>query len=189
MTLPTSVLRIALAVWVAALGLSVQGEDDAGQALLGTKPAEWAFTDWHGAKPLALAGLQGKVVLIRWWTAPYCPYCRASAPALNEFQHEFGDQGLQVIGAYHHKARTPLHLTEVKAFARDLEFRFPIAIDPEWQTLRKWWLNTGDRDFTSVTFLLDRKGVIRHIHPGGQYVKGDQGYRELKAAIRKLVRE
>jgi hypothetical protein len=47
------------------------------------------------------------------------------------------------------------------------------AIELHWQTLESWWLAGHDRAFTSVSFLIDRHGVIRHIHPGGKYVKGD----------------
>ena len=36
---------------------------------------------------------------------------------------------------------------------------------------------------TSVTFLLDHEGIIRHIHPGGQYVEGDDAYAAMHTAI------
>jgi len=39
-----------------------------------------------------------------------------------------------------------------------------------------------------VSFLIDRKGIIRHIHPGGQYVKGDADYSGLDEMIRKYLR-
>jgi len=61
--------------------------------------------------------------------------------------------------------------------------------DPDWRTLKRWWLDTGDRDLTSVSFLIDRQGVIRHIHPGGQYVKGDKAYAGMKVKIEELLRE
>jgi hypothetical protein len=40
-----------------------------------------------------------------------------------------------------------------------------------------------------VTFLLDKKGVVRRVHPGGQYVQGDAGYAELRASIEELLAE
>jgi len=36
---------------------------------------------------------------------------------------------------------------------------------------------------------LDRKGIIRHIHPGGQYKKGDKSYKKMKEMIGKLLAE
>ena len=156
---------------------------------LGQPAPEWQLTNWLHSAPLTLKQLQGKVVLVRWWTAPQCPYCRATAPALNEFHSSYRDKGLRVIGVYHHKAAAPLDPQAVKDFAAQFGFQFPVAIDPEWRTLRRWWLDHDDRRWTSVSFLLDRRGVIRHVHPGGQYVKGDPDYAAMKAKLEELLAE
>ena len=67
---------------------------------------------------------------------------------------------------------------------------FPVAIDRDWITLRKWWLNKNPKArWTSVSFLIDRNGIIRYVHPGGQYVKGDDDYIALKSKIEKLLTE
>lgn len=171
----------------AFLLLSASGRAD--DSLIGTKAAEWQVTHWMHSQPLTLRGLRGKVVLVRWWTAPGCPFCAATAPALNDFHKRYAERGLVVIGFYHHKARAPLDVDQVKRSADKLGFRFPIAIDAGWKTLRAWWLSKGERDFTSVSFLIDRKGVVRFIHPGGQYVRGDQAYAELKRNIEELLAE
>ena len=158
-------------------------------SLLGRKAPEWNNLTWLNSGPLSLAKLEGKVVLIRWWTAPHCPYCRATAPALNEFHRSYAERGLQVLGFYHHKSPEPLSLDAVKQHAQRLGFEFPIAIDPQWRTLKQWWLDRGEERWTSVSFLLDRRGVVRHIHPGGEYVKGDPDYAALKAKIEQLLAE
>jgi peroxiredoxin len=108
---------------------------------------------------------------------------------LNEFQREFRERGLEVIGFYHHKSPEPLTDEAVKQHARRLGLEFPIAIDPEWRTLKQWWLDRGGERWTSVSFLLDRRGVVRHIHPGGQYVKGDEDYVAMKSKIEELLAE
>ena len=161
----------------------------AGEKLIETRPPEWQVEHWLNSEPLKLADLKGRIVLVRWWTAPDCPYCKATAPALNEFYRQYHPRGLQVIGFYHHKSDEPLRVEDVKKSAQKFDFKFPVAIDTDWRTLKLWWLDTGDRDFTSVSFLIDRKGVIRHIHPGGQYVKGDRAYAEMKAKIEELLAE
>ncbi len=180
------------AVWVVmiALGFSLSGAvaDDGGAALLGSPAKEWKFEQWQNSPSLKLDELKGKVVLVRWWMAPGCRYCAATAPALNEFHRDYQERGLIVIGAYHHKASRPLRVEEVKAQAEKLGFKFPVAIDPEWKTLRAWWLDGQDRDFTSVSFLIDRQGVVRFIHPGGQFVKGDKDYVALKGKIEELLK-
>ncbi len=173
----------------AVVFLAVSPAAHASEKLIGTQATEWQVDHWLNSRPLTLADLKGKVVLVRWWTAPDCPYCKATAPALNEFYHEFHRAGLEVIGFYHHKSDEPLNPNAVAKFARRFGFKFPVAIDPDWRTLKKWYLDTGDRDWTSVSFLLDRRGVVRHIHPGGQYIKGDKAYADLKAKIEELLSE
>jgi peroxiredoxin len=172
------------------IGLLVSAfETRAGDGLIGTRPPEWQVTNWFNGSSVKLEDLRGKVVLVRWWTAPACPYCRATAPALNEFYRTYHDQGLEVIGFYHHKSDEPLKVETVRKYADNFGFKFPVAIDTDWKTLHQWWLDGQPRDFTSVSFLIDRQGVIRHIHPGGEYVKGDEAYADMKAAIEKLLGE
>jgi len=78
----------------------------------------------------------------------------------------------------------------VKEFSVSLGFTFPVAIDREWITLRNWWLNKNPKArWTSVSFLIDRNGIIRYIHPGGQYVEGDDDYAMLKSRIEELLTE
>ena len=161
----------------------------AADKLIGSRPPGWQVTNWFNGAPVKLEDLRGRVVLVRWWTAPECPYCRATAPALNEFYEKYHGQGLEVIGFYHHKSDEPLKVETVRKYADEFGFKFPVAIDADWKTLHQWWLDGDRRDFTSVSFLIDRQGVIRHIHPGGEYVKGDKAYGEMKGAIEKLLRE
>ncbi len=161
----------------------------AADPLIGQPATEWHLTNWLNSAPLALKDLRGQVVLVRWWTAPQCEFCRATAPALDEFHADLAVKGLRVIGIYHHKLPTPLEPQQVAERAAEFGFKFPVAIDPGWRTLKRWWLDGHNRDFTSVSFLLDRRGVIRHIHAGGQYVKGDPDYAAMKTKIMELLAE
>jgi peroxiredoxin len=180
---------LALAAPHPELGSRYAAPADAGRELIGTTPPEWTFSDWQNSSPLTLAGLRGKAVLVRWWTAPGCPYCAASADALSEFAQKYRDRGLVVIGAYHHKQPTPLTPEHVAAQAQRLGFHFPVAIDRDWKSLHRWWLDEDDRRWTSVTFLLGRDGTIRHIHGGGAFFEGEAGYAALEKAIQAALDE
>ena len=160
-----------------------------GQELIGKPAPELNLDHWQNSRPLQLKDLRGKVVLIRWWTAPDCPYCASTAPALNAFYRRYRQEGLEVIGAYHHKAHEPLSPAQVEAHAQKFGFKFPVGIDTDWKTLDAWWLHGGDRRWTSVTFLLDRRGLIRFVHPGGQFVEGDTEHVALKTAIETALKE
>ena len=159
------------------------------QQLIGTKADEWTVSDWINSNPLQLSDLRGKVVLVRWWTGPGCPFCAASADALNEWHAEYQKDGLVVIGFYHHKSRSPLKTQFVEDLVRKLGFKFPVAIDRDWTTLKQWWLaRVPEAKFTSISFLIDDKGRVQYIHAGGQYVKGDQDYSKLKFEIENALR-
>ena len=161
-----------------------------GSELIGTRPPEWTATTWLNAPhvPLRLADLRGKVVLVRWFMSPACPYCSATAPALVELDARYRERGLVVVGMYHHKGKAPLDVEAVRGYVAHYGFRFPVAIDEGWADLRAWWL-TRDRDFTSASYLVDRDGVIRYVHPGGTYAPGDADFRALEGRIEELLKK
>lgn len=144
---------------------------DEGTDLIGTKAKEWKVIEWMNSEPLTLQEFRGKAVLVRWWTGPDCPFCASSAPYLNDWHQKYHKRGLAVIGFYHHKSAVPLSVGRVRQLVEQFEFKFPIAIDPEWQTLKRWWLDDPTHQWTSVSFLMDPEGMIRYIHPGGSYTE------------------
>jgi peroxiredoxin len=167
-----------------------------GDELIGELAPKWGTLKWMNSQPLKLSALADKVVLIRWWTET-CPFCSRSAPALNEFHDTFKDKGLVVIGMYHPKPPGPRPQKALEKAVKRLGFEFPIALDMDWRLLRRYWLAKGRHRWTSVSFLIDKRGKIRYIHPGGEYYKGEdetqteaqRDYDELKAMIEKLIAE
>jgi thiol-disulfide isomerase/thioredoxin len=168
-----------------------------GAALLGTPCPEWANDRWVQGGPLRLADLRGKVVLVRFFMNSECPYCRGTAPALNEFDRQFGPQGLVVVGMYTPKPKPrPASLEEVKRYVDAFAFRFPVAVDDDWATLRRLWLDrVPEASYTSASLLIDRKGIVRHVQGGGLYARDAEepesrrDYWDLERAIRELLAE
>ena len=72
---------------------------------------------------------------------------------------------------------------------RAYQFRFPVAVDPDWQTLKRWWLDDHERTWTSVSFLIDQRGVIRHVHLGGKLAPDTDDFRIMRAKIQELLAE
>jgi hypothetical protein len=75
-----------------------------------------------------------------------------------------------------------------------LGFRFPVAIDDDWSTLRRLWLNRiPEAQFTSASLLMDRQGIVRYVQSGGLYAKdasdpqARQDYWDLERTIRRLL--
>ena len=184
---------MGLAVLLAAAAL-VSGE---GAQVLGTRAPDWGDLRWVQGGPLHLAGLEGRVVLVRFFMDSQCPYCRATAPALNELQQEFGPRGLVVVGLYTPKPRPrPTAVEEVRGYVQAYGFRFPVAVDDEWSALKRLWLDrVPAASYTSASLLIDRRGVVRHVHPGGAYAKeatnpqARRDYAALREAIVGLLAE
>jgi len=154
------------------LGALEDMDRDAGADRIGIKAPAFDFEAWLNAEPMSLYELRGEVVLVRWWTDT-CPFCASSAPALRAIHEQYSSRGLTLVGVFHPKAARddPLDLPRVQRVVDQREFDFPIAVDWDWRnrTLKEWWLTGPDRPATSVTFLLDKQGVIRFIHPGMEY--------------------
>ena len=106
---------------------------------------------------------------------------------MNEWYTKYQDQNFIVIGIYHHKKDTPISVKQVKKLVVEFGFEFPVAIDTDWHMLKQWWLDGQKRDWTSVSFLLDQYGVIRHIHEGDSYIKGDEDHSKLEDLIELLI--
>lgn len=166
----------------------VRGAAKEGDELIGTPAPGWQLDTWFNSRPLSLADLRGKVVLIRWFMSPRCSLCSATAPSLDLLDDRYRARGLVVLGFYHHKDPEPLDPAAVKGYLEHFGFRFPVAIDPDWKTLKRWWLDR-ERSYTSVSFLLDREGVIRFIHPGGKYAPGSPDLAEIEKKIEALLSE
>ena len=131
---------------------------------------------WIDAKP----DLPGKVTLVRWWTNG-CPLCAGSSPQLSELSKK-----AQVLAIYHPKPPREVSADQVRAYAKAIGMPGALAVDRDWAVLDRW-MPPEKRTFTSLTFVLDKKGKIRFVHPGGE-VTADQA-KELSREIDALLAE
>lgn len=143
-----------------------------GAEMIGRPAPPLSFDRWVRGGPLTADRLRGKVVLLRWWTEG-CSLCATTLPALEKLRAEHHDD-LVVIGVFHPKPPRHVSDKEILKTADKLGFKGSIAVDERWSTLDRWWLDGHpDREYTSVSFLVDRDGVIRWLHPGGEYYPSD----------------
>lgn len=169
-----------------------------GDDRLGLAAPPLALKTWLHAPPVEIQALRGKVVLVRWWTEG-CPFCVATAPALRQLERVYGSQGLAVIGIFHPKPAGDWSPERMRRASDRLGFTFPVALDADWSALRRWWPELERRGWTSVSFVVDKKGIIRYVHPGGEFHEGwsgDEGharcerdYKEIEQTISRLLRE
>lgn len=137
-------------------------------------PASCMLTTLDGAPTHNLQALEGKVIYVDFW-ASWCPPCVRSFPFLSQLDHDFKDQGLQVIGI-----NLDEKIADAETFLDKFPVDFEIALDPDKQCAK---------DFGVVampsSYLIDRKGVIRHVHQG---FRADEA-KDLRLAIEYLLTE
>lgn len=139
-------------------------------------PPDLSGLTWIDARP----EFQGRVTLVRWWTSG-CPLCAGSAPQLSELSKK-----AQVLAIYHPKPPRDVSAQEIRAYAKAIGMPGSLAVDRDWAVLDRW-MPPEKRTFTSLTFLLDKKGKIRSVHPGGE-VTPDEA-KELSRKIDALLAE
>ena len=146
----------------------------------GPAPAFSGIQQWlntPGGKPLTLASLKGKVVLVDFW-AYSCINCQRELPHVEAWAKNYAADGLEVVGVH-----TPEYAFEhvpsnVAAGARRLGLTFPIALDNSYAT----W-NAYDNQSWPAAYIIDAGGQIRHVSIGeGDYSSEEQLIRQLLVA-------
>ena len=148
----------------------------------------------RNAKKKQIEDLRGKVVLIRFWLVG-CPFCVNSAPSLVDFYDKYQDNDFVIIGIHHPKSEAAKDPGLVLRKAKVFGFEFPIAQDNDWEVINAYWLGDEKRSYTSSSFLIDKKGVIRFVHDGGEYYLSEENkdpnlaYLTIDKKIRELIAE
>lgn len=151
------------------------------------RPApSWANASWLNAeRPLTLASLRGRVVLLNFWVFT-CHNCTNTVPSLREFDEEYRDRGLTVIGI--HTPEFPPYAGEhdqknvAKALARE-GIKYPNAQDND----RATW-DLYDIQYWPSFVLIDKKGQIRY-DGYGEFHHGDRWHKEWSRRIETLLAE
>ncbi|MEO8167599.1 MAG: redoxin domain-containing protein [bacterium] len=157
---------------VAGLTRSVGMENETG--LIGKRAPELAEGSWVNSQPTTLAKLQGKVVLLEFWTFG-CYNCRNTLPFIKAWHDKYSGPKFQIIGVHTPEFESEKNLTTVKKKIDQLGIRYPVVTDNDYKT----W-NAYDQHYWPVMYLIDKKGIIRHIHIGeGDYETIEKEIAEL----------
>jgi cytochrome c biogenesis protein CcdA/thiol-disulfide isomerase/thioredoxin len=142
---------------------------------LGAAPDFAGVTQWLNSKPLTLASLRGRVVLIDFWTYT-CINCLRTLPYLRAWDERYRDRGLTIVGVHTPEFEFEKDTANVKdAIARN-HLRYAVAQDNDYGTWDAW-----GNQYWPAKYLIDANGQVRYAHFG----EGD--YATTEAAIRSLL--
>jgi cytochrome c biogenesis protein CcdA/thiol-disulfide isomerase/thioredoxin len=131
----------------------------------------------RGGRPLALAGLRGRVVLVDFWTYS-CINCLRTLPYLRAWDARYRRAGLTIVGVHAPEFPFERDAGNVARAVRANRLRYPVAQDNDFAT----WDAYGNR-FWPAKYLIDARGRVRYTH------FGEGAYAGTERAIRALLRE
>jgi cytochrome c biogenesis protein CcdA/thiol-disulfide isomerase/thioredoxin len=137
--------------------------------------AEWLNTP--DGKPLTLAALRGKVVLVDFWTYS-CINCLRTLPHLKAWDAAYRKDGLVIVGVHSPEFSFEHVPANVRTAVRKLGLRYPVALDNDFKTWQAY-----ANEYWPAEYLIDRTGRIRHTH------FGEGEYETTESVIRKLLGE
>jgi thiol-disulfide isomerase/thioredoxin len=130
--------------------------------MLLSRNASAAFAEGTALPDLSTFGLtgtspnlKGKVVYLDFW-ASWCAPCKASFPVLNSWHQQMSSKGLVVLGVNVDESEADMH-----EFLKKNTISFPIVRDAAHKLVA-----TANVKTMPTSFIIDRKGVIRHVHNG-----------------------
>ena len=103
-----------------------------------------------------LDSYKGRVVVLNFW-ATWCPPCVEEIPSLGRLQAAFSEDDLVVLSVDIGESKE-----DIGKFLEQIPADFPVMIDPEGTTVRRWNVIAYP-----TTFVMDRTGIIRLAYYGG----------------------
>ncbi len=146
----------------------------------GRAPDFTGITTWLNSpdgRPLTMAGLRGRVVLVDFWTYS-CINCQRSLPHVEAWNAAYAKDGLTVVGVHTPEFAFEHVVSNISQAAAQLGVHYPIAVDNDYGT----W-NAYQNNYWPAEYLVDATGTVRHVDFGeGQYSQTESFIRKLLVA-------
>lgn len=162
-------VRCAPALVAALLAIGIAGSAFA--LGVGDRAPEIGIADLNGGR-VAMGSLRGKVVIVDFW-ASWCEPCAAEMPVLERLYTTYRGQGLEVIGVSQDRevANARQFLSRTRVSFRNVHDASH-AIAGRYRPPRM-----------PSSYVIDRSGVVRHVHAGFRPSDAQQLEREVRALL------
>jgi thiol-disulfide isomerase/thioredoxin len=141
----------------------------------GTAPDFTGISNWFNSKPLTIADLRGKVVLVDFWTYG-CVNCVNTLPHVTELYAKYKDRGLVVVGVHTPEFPFERSASNVQAALKRHGITYPVAQDNDSQT----W-NAYRNQYWPAQYIIDQSGRIVFQHAG------EGRYDEIERTVARLL--
>ncbi|GAB1722176.1 MAG: Thiol-disulfide oxidoreductase ResA [Nitrospira sp.] len=122
---------------------------------------------------VTLDQFRGKVVLLNFW-ATWCGPCKIEMPAMEQLYRSFSRKEFEILAVSTDAQGTAV----TRPFQQEVGFTFPVLHDADFRI----GLQYGARQLP-MTFLIDRKGIIRNRIPGARDWSTPAGKRLVEALL------
>jgi thiol-disulfide isomerase/thioredoxin len=131
-------------------------------------------TGWLNSEPLLSDSIQGRVVLVDFWTYTCVNWLR-TLPYLRAWNAKYGAAGLTIVGVHTPEFGFEADPENATGHARDLGVDYPVALDADYGV----WDEFANRYWPAL-YLADAHGRIRYHHFGeGEYVMTEMAIQQL----------
>ena len=137
-------------------------------SLEGKRAPALEMKEYLGQKPVPVAALKGKPVLLFFW-AHWCGDCKYEGPILARLATEFGPKGLTIIGptqrygyvAAGAEASPGDELKYIEGVREKFYGSVPMTAPVSEENFKAWGAST-----TPTLVVIDRQGIVQLYHPG-----------------------
>jgi thiol-disulfide isomerase/thioredoxin len=134
-------------------------------------------TGWLNSPPLTATDVDGKVVLVDFWTYTCINWLRTLS-YVRAWAEKYHDRGLVTVGVHTPEFPFEQDVDNISQAVKDMRIEYPIAVDSDYRVWRAF-----SNHYWPAVYLADAHGHIRH------HQFGEGRYEECERVIQRLLRE
>jgi thiol-disulfide isomerase/thioredoxin len=145
-------------------------------------PSFAGATEWLNSEPLGPAELEGRVVLVDFWTLTCINWLRTE-PYVRAWSQAYRDDGLIVIGVHTPEFSFEHDIDLIRHAIQDRAIDYPVALDNDYEV----W-DAFANHYWPALYFIDSESIIRDQHFGeGRYEQSERSIQRLLGIERELV--